>query len=137
MQDKNRSPFLSPLSKKDLKGMIIKPESNSQTWLARKRRQIIRPWKEDALLLKEVLGSAQKSIKDLNSFLLSLRERKTFSCQILKKFFILMSITGIISMGISLFLFFLGDSGAVFYLHIIFIAFSFLCLLLLIKRLKP
>lgn len=48
-----------------------------------------------------------------------------------------MGITGIASMGSALFLFLQGKSEAVFYINVVFIAFSFLGLLLLIKRLKP
>ena len=140
MKNRNRFPFLILIVKKLFKGTDRKLKTDSQSsqnWFSKKWSKIIHPWKKDTLVLKETLDPSKQNIEWLKNFLLCLKERKTLQDQILKKFFILVSITGIAFMGISLFLFFLGNSGAVFYLHIIFITFSFLCLILLIKRLKP
>ena len=140
MKNRNRSPFLILIVKKLFKGTDRKPNPDSQTsqnWVSKKWSKIIHPWKKDALVLKETLAPSRQSIEWLKNFLLSLKERKTFQDQILKKFFCLMGITGIAFMGSTLFLFLQGKSGAVFYINAAFIAFSFLCLLFLIKRLKP
>ena len=137
MKNRNRSPFLILIVKKLFKGTGRKPKMDCQSWFSKKWSKIIRPWKKDTLALKETLDPSKQSIEWLKNFLLSLKERKTFQDQILKKFFFFMGITGIISMGSTLFLFLQGKSGAVFYINAAFIAFSFLCLLLLIKRLKP
>jgi len=137
MKNRNRSPFLILIVNKLFKGTDRKPKVDSQSWFSKKWSKIIHPWKKDALVLKETLDPSRQSIEWLKNFLLSLKKRKTLQHQILKKLFCLMGITGIISMGISLFLFLQGKSGAVFYINAVFITFSFLCLLLLIKRLKP
>jgi len=139
MKNRNRPPFLILIVKKIFKGTDRKPKTdsqNSQSWFSKKWSKVIRPWKKDTLVLKETLAPFRQSIEWLKNFLLSLKERKTLQDQILKKFFCLMGVTGIISMGSTLFLFLQGKSGAVFYINAVFIAFSFLCLLLLIKRLK-
>ena len=137
MKNRNRSPFLILIVKKLFKGTGRKSKMDCQSWFSKKWSKIIHPWKKDALVLKETLDPSRQSIEWLKNFLLSLKERKTLQHQILKKFFCLMGITGIASMGSALFLFLQGKSEAVFYINVVFIAFSFLGLLLLIKRLKP
>ena len=140
MKNRNRSPFLILIVKKLFKGTDRKPKTDSQSsqsWFSKKWSKVILPWKKDALVLKETLDPSRQAIEWLKNFLLSLKERKTLQHQILKKFFCLMGITGIAFMGSTLFLFLQGKSGAVFYINAVFITFSFLCLLFLIKRLKP
>lgn len=137
MKNRDRPRFLILIVKKLFKGTGRKSKRDCQSWFSKKWSKVIHPWKKDTLALKETLDPSRQSIEWLKGFLLSLKERKTLQHQILKKFFVLMGVTGIISMGSTLFLFLQGKSGAVFYTNAAFIAFSFLCLIFLIKRLKP